>query len=273
MENIRLNNGVEMPLVGLGTWNLRGQDCSRVVAEALAMGYRLIDTAQMYGNEAEVGRGIAKSGVARDQIFLTTKIYRPSNSYAKAKAAIDASLKSLGTDYVDLLLLHEPYKQGPEMYRALEEALAAGKARAIGISNYDARWYADFLTHCEIIPAVNQLECHVFFQKWAFQEELLRHGTVLQAWAPLASGEGGVPSNTVLRAIGERYGKTAAQVALRFLVQRGISVIPKSKHHARLKENLALFDFTLSEDEMAAIRVLDRNATFFPWTEAFGTPS
>lgn len=273
METVRLNNGVEMPLLGLGTWDLRGKDCVRVVSEALAMGYRLIDTAQMYANEAEVGQGMKKSGVPREQIFLTTKIYRPSNSYDKAKQAIALSLERLGTDYIDLLLLHEPYAQGPAMYRALEEALAADKVRAIGISNYDPRWYTDFLARCDVVPAVNQLECHVFFQKADFQQEMLHHGTVLQAWAPLASGEGGVPTNTVLRAIGESHGKTAAQVALRFLVQRGISVIPKSQHIARLRENLALFDFTLSDDEMDAIRNLDRKTTFFPWTQAFGTPS
>lgn len=269
METIQLNNGVTMPLVGLGTWALRGEECTRVVTEALAMGYRLVDTAQMYDNEQAVGEGLRQSGVAREKIFLTTKIHRPSNSYAKARTAIDASLRNLGVDYVDLLLLHEPYTQGPEMYRALEEALAAGKARSIGISNYNPRWYANFLHQCEIVPMVNQLECHVFFQKWQFQQDMQHHGTVLQAWAPLASGEGGIPKQPVLAEIGARYGKTPAQIALRFLVQRGISVIPKTSHLSRLEENLAIFDFTLADDDMATIRALDRGATFFPWTEAF----
>ena len=269
MEYIKLNNGVEMPLAGLGTWDLNGDQCVESVKAALDMGYRLIDTARMYGNEAEVGRAIRESGVDREEIFLTTKIYRPSSTYAKAKAAIDQSLKTLGLDYVDLLLLHEPYPYGPEMYRAMEEAYRVGKARAIGISNYDERWYGSFLKQCEIIPAVNQLECHVYYQKWAFQQRMLECGTVLQAWAPLAQGLGGLTDQAVLREIGIKYEKTAAQVALRFLVQRGISVVPKSKRPERLRENLALFDFTLTEDEMERIKALDRNDTLFPWTKAF----
>lgn len=269
METVQLTGDIAMPLLGLGTWDLRGEACVRSVSEALALGYRLIDTAQMYDNEREVGCGIKKSGVPRSEIFLTTKIYRPSNSYEKAKKAIDVSLMRLGVDYVDLLLLHEPYREGAEMYRAIEEALCDGKARAIGISNYDPSHYADFLTQCNSVPAVNQLECHVFFQKRAFQQEMMKRGTVLQAWAPLASGEGGVPTNTVLAEIGAHYGKTAAQVALRFLIQRGISVIPKSKHRERLRENAAIFDFTLNDEEMKTLYRLDRNKTFFPWTEAF----
>ncbi len=269
MEYIELNNGVKMPLAGLGTWDLNGARCVETVRTALDMGYRLIDTAQMYQNEAEVGRAIRESGVSRGEIFLTTKIYRPSSSYEKAKAAIERSLKTLDLDYVDLLLLHEPYPYGPEMYRAMEEAYRAGKARAIGISNFDERWYASFLKQCEIVPAVNQLECHVFFQKRAFQQRMLDHGTVIQAWAPLAQGLGGLTEQAVLREIGSRYGKTAAQVALRFLVQRGISVVPKSKQPERLRENLALFDFALTEAEMERIKTLDRNDTLFPWTKAF----
>ena len=269
MEYSKLNNGVEMPLAGLGTWDLNGAQCTEAVKAALDMGYRLIDTAQMYGNEAEVGRAIRESGVAREEVFLTTKIYRPSSSYEKAKAAIDRSLKTLGLDYVDLLLLHEPYQYGPEMYRAMEEAYRAGKARAIGISNYDERWYDSFLTRCEIIPAVNQLECHVYYQKWALQQRMLARGTVLQAWAPLAQGLGGLTDHAVLREIGSKYEKTAAQVALRFLVQRGISVVPKSKRPERLRENLALFSFALTDDEMERIKALDRNDTLFPWTTAF----
>ena len=269
MEYIKLNNGVEMPLAGLGTWDLNGAQCVEAVKTALDMGYRLIDTAQMYGNEAEVGRAIRESGVDREEIFLTTKIYRPSSSYEKAKTAIDRSLKTLGMDYVDLLLLHEPYPYGPEMYRAMEEAYRAGKARAIGISNYDERWYGSFLKQCEIIPAVNQLECHVYYQKWAFQRRMLERGTVLQAWAPLAQGLGGLTDQAVLREIGIKYEKTAAQVALRFLVQRGISVVPKSKRPERLRENLALFSFALTNDEMERIKALDRNDTLFPWTKAF----
>ena len=269
MEYCKLNNGVEMPLAGLGTWDLNGDACVQAVRTALDLGYRLIDTARMYGNEAQVGRAIRESGVDRDEIFLTTKIYRPSSSYEKAKAAIDDSLKTLGLDYVDLLLLHEPYVQGPEMYRAMEEAYRAGKARAIGISNYDEGRYADFLKQCDIVPAVNQLECHVYYQKRDFQRKMLERGTVLQAWAPLAQGLGGLTEQPVLRDIGGRYGKSAAQAALRSMVQRGISVIPKSRRPERLRENLALFDFALTEDEMEMIKTLDKDDTLFPWTKAF----
>lgn len=269
MDRITLNNGVQMPLVGLGTWDLRGEECVQTVAAAIQMGYRLIDTAQMYDNETEVGKGVLKSGMDRHALFITTKLYRISSSYEAAKKAIEVSLKRLGTDYVDLLLLHEPYRQGPEMYRALEEALKAGKARAIGISNYDEGRYAAFLRQCRIVPAVNQLECHVYYQKWAFQENMQRHGTQLQAWAPLSSGIKNVAGAPALQEIGKHYGKSAAQVALRFLVQRGISVIPKSKRESRLRENMDIFDFSLSAAEVQTICGLDQNDTLFPWTKMF----
>ncbi len=268
-ETVTLNNGVEMPLVGLGTWNLRGKECIDSVCTAIDLGYRLIDTAQMYDNEREVGEGIRKSGIARTKLFVTTKLYRISNSYEKAKRDFEKSLEDLQLSYVDLLLLHEPYPEGPEMYRALEEALREGKARAIGISNYDEKWYRGFLKQCDTIPAVNQLETHVFFQKWEFQQYMKEHGTVMQAWAPLAQGIGNVAGNAKLTKIGEKYDKSAAQVALRFLVQRGIPVIPKSRHKERLKENMALFDFSLSEEDVSEIRGLDRNDTLFPWTNEF----
>ena len=266
---VTLNNGVEMPLAGLGTWDLRGRECTETVSTAIGMGYRLIDTAQMYENEHEVGEGIKKSGIPRDRIFLTTKIYRKSNSREKAEEAIDASLEALQVSYVDLLLLHEPYPEGPEMYAALEDALREGKARAIGISNYSEEWYRGFMAQCGIIPAVNQLETHVFFQKWEFQEEMREKGTAMQAWAPLAQGIGNIAGNEVLTEIGKSHNRTAAQTALRFLVQRGISVIPKSRHARRLRENLDILDFELSEEEMRLIRTLDRNKTLFPWTEEF----
>lgn len=269
MDSIALNNGVKMPLVGLGTWDLRDRECIDSVAAAISLGYRLIDTAQMYENEVEVGKGIAQSHVSRSELFVTTKIYRISNSYEKARKAIDTSLHRLGLDYVDLLLLHEPYPQGQEMYRALEDALRTGKARAIGISNYDEKWYSDFIKNVSVIPEVNQLEAHVYYQKWEFQKQLEQTGTKMQAWAPLAQGIDRVAEHPVLLEIGERYHKSAAQIALKFLVQRGISVIPKSKHRNRLAENIDLFDFELSDDEMTAIKALDRNDTLFAWTKAF----
>lgn len=269
MQTVTLNNGVSMPLVGLGTYGLNGRECSQVVAKAIGLGYSLIDTAQMYGNEKDVGAGIKSSGVPRDRLFITTKIFRRTNSYAKAKKAIDESLANLQTDYVDLLLLHEPYREGLEMYRAMEEALASGKTREIGISNYNERLYPNFVKHCQVIPAVNQLECHVYFQKQGFQKRMEQDGVVLQAWSPLAQAKMPMKEQTVLCTIGEKYGKTAAQAALRFLVQRGISVVPKTRHEDRLVENMDILDFSLTDADMQAITGLDRNRTLFPWTEAF----
>lgn len=269
MDTVLLNNGVEMPLVGLGTWNLRGEKCTQTVVLALRLGYRLIDTAQMYGNEIEVGRGIVKSGLARREVFITTKLDRRSNSYATAKEWIDISLHKLGVTYVDLLLVHEPYPQGPEIYRALEDALREGLTRSIGLSNYNAQQYTTFLGQCDIVPAVNQCEAHVYFQKWGLQTVLQENNTHFQAWSPLAQGIEEVAKHPLLANIGRKYGKSAAQIALCFLIQRGISVIPKSCHKSRLLENLNLFDCTLTEDDLQVIKKLDQHKTLFPWTEAY----
>lgn len=269
METIELNNGIHMPLIGLGTWNLQDEACVDIVSKAIHLGYRLIDTAQMYGNEKEVGLGMKQSGIPRDELFLTTKIYRISNSYEKTKAAIYTSLRNLQVDSIDLLLLHEPYQQGPFMYQALEEAYQKGIVKAIGISNYNVRWYEEFIKNCSILPAVNQVEAHVFFQKWNLQHMMHTHGTAMQAWAPLAQGMEDLSLHPTLVSLGKMYGKTPAQIALRFLVQRGISVIPKSKHSQRLIENIDLFDFELSLQDMRKIRQMDQNKTLFPWTEQF----
>lgn len=268
-KEITLNNGVVMPLVGLGTWDLRGQECTETVKRAIALGYRLIDTAHMYENECEVGKAIALSNVPRSELFITTKIDQRSNSYERAKKAVDLSLQRLGLDYVDLVLLHEPYTQALEMYRALVEEMEAGKIRAIGISNFDERRYLDFVRQVSVIPAVNQVEAHVYYQKIRFQKTMENAGTKMQAWAPLAQGIDRVADHPVLKQIGNNHHKTAAQIALRFLVQQGISVIPKSKHKSRLIENMALFDFSLTKEEMETVRSLDRNETLFPWTEAY----
>lgn len=269
MEYVKLNNGVLMPLVGLGTWDLRNKECIDTVSKAIQLGYRLIDTAQMYGNEKEVGLGIMKSGMNRQELFITTKIYRISNSYEKAKQAIDESLKNLQLDYIDLLLLHEPYTQGPQMYQALEEAYKEGKVKAIGISNYNEKWYQNFIKECSIIPAVNQVEVHVNFQKWQLQDMLEKHGTLMQAWSPLGQGIGNIFKNPILIQIGKKYNKSPAQVALRFLVQRGISVIPKSNKESRLMENINIFDFQLTDEEIETIKQLNTNKTLFSWTESF----
>lgn len=269
MEYVKLNNGSLMPLVGLGTWDLRNDECIEIVSKAIQLGYRLIDTAQMYGNEKEVGLGIIKSGINREELFVTTKIYRISNSYEKAKKAIETSLKNLQLDYIDLLLLHEPYSQGPQMYKALEEAYLQGKVKAIGISNYNQEWYMDFIKNCSIVPMVNQVEAHVYFQKWELQKYLQENGTVMQAWSPLAQGMRHITHEPILVSLGQKYEKSPAQIALRFLVQRGISVIPKSRHEHRLLENIDLFDFELTDDEMKMIMILDDNQTLFLWTESF----
>ena len=269
MDHVKLNNGVMMPLVGLGTWDLRNKECIETVSKAIQLGYRLIDTAQMYGNEKEVGLGILESGIDRHELFVTTKIYRISNSYEKAKQAIDTSLKNLQLEYIDLLLLHEPYAQGPHMYKALEEAYKEGKIRAIGISNYNEEWYQIFIKECSILPAVNQVEVHPYFQKWTLQELLSQNGTLMQAWSPLGQGIGNVLTQPTLVSIGEKYNKSPAQIALRFLVQRKISVIPKSNKESRLIENKDIFDFNLTDEEMKTIMKLDHNKTLFPWTESF----
>lgn len=265
METITLNNGLAMPLVGFGTWDLRGEACAAAVEEAVSCGYRLIDTARMYGNEAEVGRGLRRSGVPREALFVTSKAYRPDNSYLGTRRAVEGSLQALGTDYLDLYLLHEPYREAREMYRALEEACGAGLIRAVGVSNFNARQFEELLPGCRIVPAVNQVEAHVFFAQRELQAVLERHGTRMEAWSPLAAGKRGLPGDPVLAAVGRRHGKTAAQVALRCLVQRGVAVIPKTARRARMEENLALFDFSLRPEEMTEIEGLDGGRSLFGW--------
>lgn len=269
MEYITLYNNVKMPLVGLGTWDLRGQECIDSVSQAIQLGYRLIDTAQMYGNEKEVGIGIQQSGIAREELFITTKIYGNSNSYLKTKKAIQQSLKNLQVEYMDLLLLHEPYTQEQEMYKALVEAYQEGLVRAIGISNYHGRRFESFMKNCSMVPMINQVECHVFFQKEKFQQELNKKNIAMQAWSPLAQAQKNIAGNPILQKIANKYHKTPHQIALKFLVQRNISVVPKSKHIHRLKENLQLFDFHLTPQEMEEIKSIDEDRTLFAWTEMF----
>ena len=267
MEYVTFNNHMKMPILGLGTWNLRGQECINTVAAAIDIGYRLIDTAQMYDNEKEVGQGIIKSGISRNEIFITTKIYGNSNSYQKTKAAIEKSLQNLQTNYIDLLLLYEPYPQEHDMYKALQEAYEAGKVKAIGISNYDEVRFKRFVDQCLIIPAVNQVECHIYYQKYHLQNLVDDYGTIMQAWSPLAQSKKNMSQNPVLIEIGRKYHKTAIQVALRFLTQRGISVIPKSRRKERLIENINIFDFKLTTKEMEKIKDLDQDETLFMWTK------
>lgn len=250
-------------MVGFGTWQMVGSQCETGVRQALDLGYRLIDTATLYENEEAVGRALQASGVAREEIFLTTKVYQPDNSYEGTRRSIERSLRLLATDYIDLFLIHEPYDEDKDMVRAMREALEAGKIRALGISNYNRDLSARFVAECGLVPAVNQVECHVFHQQRVLRDAV--EGTVLQAWSPLTCGQRPVVTDPILTKIGEKYGKTAAQIALKALVQQGIPVVPKTVTPSRMKENLDLFDFVLSPEDLKTIQGMDTGKTLFGW--------
>ena len=259
METIRLNNGVEMPVLGYGVFQVSPDECERCVTEAIGIGYRLIDTAQAYFNEEGVGTAVKNCGVPRSELFLTTKVWISNAGYERAAASIDESLRKLQTDYVDLLLIHQAYGDYYGTYRAMENALATGKVRAIGVSNFQKGRFVDLALHVDVKPAVNQLEVHVFSQQTGIEPYLKEYGTTLMAWSPLGQGRNGLFTNEVLAAIGNQYGKTPAQVALRYLTQRGIVAIPKSVHADRMKQNIDIFDFTLSANDMSRIASLNTN--------------
>lgn len=263
MKNIVLNNGVEMPQVGYGVYQVSPAECERCVSDALKVGYRMIDTAQAYHNEDGVGAAVKKSGIPRGDLFLVSKIWISNYGYEKAKASIDESLRRLGTDYIDLMLLHQPFCDRYGAYRALEEAYKEGKLRAIGVSNFYPDHFIDLASNVEIVPAVNQVETHVFDQQIEAQKYMKEFGTHMMAWAPLAEGRNNFFTNTVLEGIGRKYGKSVAQVALRWLVQRDVTIIPKSTHVERMEQNLDIFDFTLSDDDMAEISRLDTATSLF----------
>lgn len=263
MKNIVLNNGVEMPQVGYGVYQVSPEECERCVSDALKVGYRMIDTAQAYHNEEGVGAAVKKSGIPRGDLFLVSKIWISNYCYEKAKASIDESLRRLGTDYIDLMLLHQPFCDRYGAYRALEEAYKEGKLRAIGVSNFYPDHFIDLASNVEIVPAVNQVETHVFDQQIEAQKYMKEFGTYMMAWAPLAEGRNNFFTNTVLEGIGRKYGKSVAQVALRWLVQRDVIIIPKSTHVERMEQNLDIFDFTLSDDDMAEISRLDTATSLF----------
>ncbi len=256
-STITLNNGVAMPLIGYGVYKIAPEACSRCVQDAIAVGYRAIDTAQIYRNEEGVGEGWRASGIHREDLFLTTKIWVSNSGYERAKRSIDESLRKLQTDYVDLLLIHRAYGDYYGTYRAMEEALKAGKARALGVSNFYYDRFPDLADNVEIVPAVNQIETSVFCQQKANRAICKRYNTIVTAWAPMAEGKNGLFTHPVLTEIGSVHGKTAAQVALRFLTQQDIVVIPKSVHKARMAENFNSLDFDLSAEEMARIEELD----------------
>ena len=257
METIRLNNGVEMPLLGYGLFKVDPKESERCVRDALSVGYRMIDTAQFYANEEGVGKAIADSGIAREDIFLVTKIWLTNDGDRRSAESLEESLRKLRTDYVDLLLVHQPYGDYYSIYRTLERALSEGKTRAIGLSNfYDDRFY-DMAFSATIKPAINQLETNVFSQQNAMRELMAGTDTKVMAWGPMGQGKNNFFEHEVLTAIGKKYGKTASQVGLRFLVQQGIPVIPKSTSIVRMEENMKIFDFTLSEEDMQTLKALN----------------
>lgn len=263
METVKLHNGVEMPILGYGVYQVTPEECERCVADALRVGYRSIDTAQAYFNEQQVGDAIRKSGIAREEIFLTTKVWITNAGEERAARSIDESLRKLQTDYVDLLLIHQPFGDYYGTWRAMEAAYKAGKARAIGVSNFYPDRFIDLAEHVEIKPMVNQVETHVFNQQRKAQEIMERYGTRIMSWGPFAEGRNNLFTNPVLVGIGEKYGKSSAQVALRYLIQRGVIVIPKSVHIERMRQNMEVFDFALADDDMAAIAALDGGKSLF----------
>lgn len=257
METIRLNNGVEMPLLGYGLFKVDPKESERCVRDALSVGYRMIDTAQFYANEEGVGKAIADSGIAREDIFLVTKIWLTNDGDKRSAESFEESLRNLRTDYVDLLLVHQPYGDYYSIYRTLEKALSEGKTRAIGLSNfYDDRFY-DMAFSATIKPAINQLETNVFSQQNAMRELMAGTDTKVMAWGPMGQGKNNFFEHEVLTAIGKKYGKTASQVGLRFLVQQGIPVIPKSTSIVRMEENTQIFDFSLCEEDMQTLKALN----------------
>ena len=262
MQTIKLNNGIEMPVLGYGVFQVSPEECERCVLNAISTGYRLIDTAQAYYNEEGVGNAVTRCGVPRNELFLTTKIWISNAGETNAARSIDESLRKLHTDYIDLLLIHQPFSDYPGTWRAMEKAVKDGKVRAIGLSNFYPDRFVDMAEYAEIKPAVNQLKTNVFSQQWEAEAEMNLYDTHIMAWAPLAQGNPELLTNPVLTALAERYNKTVQQVALRYLIQRSIIALPKSTHTERMKQNLDVFDFALTPEDMESIRPLDKPDDF-----------
>ncbi|WP_305140802.1 aldo/keto reductase [Acutalibacter muris] len=263
MEYVTLNNGIKMPMLGYGVYQVTNDECERCVRDALDVGYRSIDTAQAYGNEEAVGRGIKNSGVKRDDIFLTTKVWVSNGGYENAKKSIEESLKKLDTEYIDLLLIHQPFNDYYGTWRAMEEAYKIGYLRAIGVSNFYPDRLVDLCRFVEVTPAVNQVETHVFQQQKKAHEYMEKYDVQHESWGPFAEGRKDFFTNPTLTEIGAKYGKSAAQTALRFLIQSNVVVIPKSTHKERMEQNFDVFDFTLSAEDMAKIQALDEGESLF----------
>ena len=264
MEYITLNNGVKMPVLGYGVYQVPDlEECERCVLDAISIGYRSIDTAQAYNNEQAVGNAIVKCGVPREELFITTKVWISNGGYEKAKASIEESLKKLKTDYIDLLLIHQPFNDYYGTYKAMEEAYKAGKIRAIGVSNFYPDRLIDLCQFVEITPAINQVETHVFQQQKAAHKIMEKYNVQHESWGPFPEGRKDLFSNPLLNEIGKKYGKSAAQVALRFLIQNNVVVIPKSVHKDRMEQNFNVFDFKLNDEDMKAISALDEEESAF----------
>ena len=263
MEYIKLSNGVEMPMLGYGVYQVSPDEAERCVSDALEVGYRMVDTAQAYANEAGVGAAVKKSGLRREDVFLVSKIWISNYGYERAKASIDESLRKLQTEYIDLMLLHQPFCDRYGAYRAMTEAYREGKLRAIGVSNFFPDHFIDLASNVEIKPMVNQVETHVFNQQKEARKYMDEFGCQIMSWGPLAEGLNGFFTNPVLAAIGEKHGKTVAQTGLRFLIEKGVVIIPKSVHKERMQENFNIFDFQLSPDEISQIEQLDQAKSLF----------
>jgi len=264
MESVKLNNGVEMPILGFGVFQVTDlAECERGVMDAIETGYRLIDTAQSYMNEDAVGKGIKKSGILREELFITTKLWIQSNGYEGTKKAFENSLKRLQMDYLDLFLIHQPFGDVYGEWRAMEDLYKEGKVRAIGVSNFQPDRLIDLIIHNEIVPAVNQVETHPFHQQIETQKFLVENNVQIESWGPFAEGKNNLFHNELLAAIGKKYNKSIAQVVIRWLTQRGVIAIPKSVRKERMQENLNIFDFELSTEDMGTIKTLDTNASLF----------
>lgn len=263
MNYVKLNNGIEMPQMGYGVYQVSPQECERCVLDALKTGYRMIDTAQAYHNEEGVGSAVKKSGIDRKDIFLVSKVWISNYGYDRAKASIEESLRKLQTDYIDLMLLHQPFCDRYGAYRALQDAYKEGKLRAIGVSNFYPDHFIDIASNMEIVPAVNQVETHVFDQQVEAQRIMEEYDTRIMSWGPFAEGRNNLFTNEMLECIGAKHNKTVAQVALRWLLQRGAIIIPKSSHIERMQQNINIFDFELTDEEMQTIASLDTGKSLF----------
>lgn len=264
MEYVTLNNGVKMPLLGYGTYQTPAHITERCVVEALEAGYRSIDTAQCYGNEKEVGQALRASGIPREECFVTTKLWG-CHSYGDTLKSIEGSLRAINMDYIDLLLIHEPAGQVYDIYRAMETAYKEGKVRALGVSNFLEERYLDLINHCSVIPSINQVETHVFRQQGKLRRLEGQIGTRHESWSPLACGRNGIFSNPTLQGMAEKYRRSIAQIALRFLTQQGVIVIPKSVQGDHMRDNFDSLNFCLEAEDMRLLETLDQGRSLFNW--------